>query len=31
VLFHINSNIEKTNIKHVYLNRAKILRPDLVD
>ncbi len=30
VLLHINSEKSNTEIKHVYLNGAKILRPDLV-
>jgi chorismate mutase len=29
VLMHINTNCSKEKIKHVYLNEAKILRPDL--
>jgi chorismate mutase len=30
VMFYINSDIERKKIKHIYLNGAKILRPDLV-
>lgn len=29
VLMHINSDKKNTEIKHVYLNNAKVLRPDL--
>ncbi len=29
VMLHINTSLEKDRIKHVYLNGAKVLRPDL--
>ena len=31
VLIHVNSNLSQYEIEHVYLNEAKILRPDLVN
>lgn len=31
VLMHINTDKEKNEIKHIYLNKAKALRPDLFD
>lgn len=30
VLFHVNSDKQNDEIKHVYLNDAKVLRPDFV-
>ena len=30
VLMHVNSNIAQRDIKHIYLNKAVQLRPDLV-
>jgi chorismate mutase len=30
VLLHINSPVEQAHIQHIYLHRAKNLRPDLV-
>lgn len=30
VLFHVNSDKKNDEIKHVYLNNAKVLRPDFV-
>lgn len=29
VLIHVNSNKNKSDIKHIYLNKAKCLRPDI--
>jgi chorismate mutase len=31
VMFHINTNLNRDEIKHVYLNNAKVLRPDLIE
>jgi chorismate mutase len=31
VMLHFNTDKSNSDIKHVYLNRAKILRPDLVE
>ncbi len=31
VLIHINTLMEKKDIKHVYLGNAKNLRPDITD
>ncbi len=31
VLMHVNTEIKQKDIKHVYLNDAKKLRPDLLD
>jgi len=30
VLMHINTTLEQDEIRHIYLNRAKNLRPDIV-
>ena len=30
VLMHVNSNVAQRDIKHIYLNKAVQLRPDLV-
>lgn len=29
VMFHINTDKDKSEIKHIYLNDSKVLRPDL--
>ncbi|NLI57065.1 MAG: chorismate mutase [Clostridium sp.] len=29
VMLHVNANMDKRQIRHVYLNEAKVLRPDL--
>ena len=31
VMIHFNTDKSNSEIKHVYLNRARILRPDLVE
>jgi chorismate mutase len=29
VMLHVNTSLDKSRIKHIYLNDAKVLRPDL--
>ncbi|HHX18498.1 MAG TPA: chorismate mutase [Clostridium sp.] len=29
VMLHINTNVDKDDIRHIYLNESKVLRPDL--
>lgn len=31
VMIYINSNKNKQDVKHIYLNKSKILRPDIVN
>ena len=31
VLLHINTKKAQSEIKHIYLNNAKVLRPDIID